>query len=151
MLKEKSFGEDGAPQVHIHADGDFGLDDGVDIAKSGTSHDARDMWRVGRQQELNVSPLKKSTDSPTLADQLKAKLSIHLHPRIHCRADVNLGSRSYVRKAPRNLFRENTEVLRSGASFGLINGGPAGMVWTYIGAVFGFGTAILSMAEMASM
>ncbi|QIX02550.1 hypothetical protein AMS68_008067 [Peltaster fructicola] len=37
------------------------------------------------------------------------------------------------------------------ASYILPNGGLAGMVWMYLISLFGFGTAILSMAEMASM
>lgn len=41
--------------------------------------------------------------------------------------------------------------FRSTASYILPNGGYAGLVWMYVVAVFGFGLAILSMAEMASM
>lgn len=37
------------------------------------------------------------------------------------------------------------------AAFGLMNGGTAGMIYTYIGGVIGFTAVIASMAEMASM
>ena len=37
------------------------------------------------------------------------------------------------------------------AGYGLTNGGLAGLVWMYLITVVGFGAAILSMAEMASM
>jgi len=43
------------------------------------------------------------------------------------------------------------EAVFSSASYVLPNGGTAGMVWMYITTLFGFGAAILSMAEMASM
>ena len=39
----------------------------------------------------------------------------------------------------------------TGSTFGLINGGFAGIIWTYVGTVLFFTTAIASMAEMASM
>ena len=36
-------------------------------------------------------------------------------------------------------------------SYGLINGGLAGIVWMYVVSAIGCGSAMLSMAEMASM
>jgi kynureninase len=39
----------------------------------------------------------------------------------------------------------------SGSSYGLTDGGPGGMIYTYIGGIAGFSTVVLSMAEMASM
>ncbi|KAL8870438.1 MAG: hypothetical protein Q9174_003521 [Haloplaca sp. 1 TL-2023] len=36
-------------------------------------------------------------------------------------------------------------------SFGLINGGLAGLVWMFVVAAFGMGTTVLSLADMASM
>ena len=39
----------------------------------------------------------------------------------------------------------------SASTFGLIDGGLAGLVWTYLGAYAGFLMVIASMAEMASM
>jgi choline transport protein len=35
--------------------------------------------------------------------------------------------------------------------FGLLNGGLAGLIWTYVGTFIGFLAVIASMAEMASM
>ncbi|KAK5165237.1 uncharacterized protein LTR77_009335 [Saxophila tyrrhenica] len=43
------------------------------------------------------------------------------------------------------------EAILFTASYILPNGGRAGMVWMYVICLFGFGLAILSMAEMASM
>ena len=43
------------------------------------------------------------------------------------------------------------EAIMSSASYILPNGGPAGLIWMYVVSIFGFGAAILSMAEMASM
>ncbi len=39
----------------------------------------------------------------------------------------------------------------SANTFGLIDGGLAGLAWTYLGAYAGFLMVIASMAEMASM
>ncbi|KAF7589356.1 hypothetical protein BBP40_004436 [Aspergillus hancockii] len=41
--------------------------------------------------------------------------------------------------------------MLSDASYGLIDGGKAGMIYTYLGGLFGFSFVILSMAEMASI
>jgi choline transport protein len=35
--------------------------------------------------------------------------------------------------------------------FGLINGGPAGLIYVYIACAIGFAAVVLSMAEMGSM
>lgn len=43
------------------------------------------------------------------------------------------------------------EAILFTASYILPNGGRAGMVWMYVVCLGGFGMAILSMAEMASM
>ncbi|OAL55082.1 amino acid transporter [Pyrenochaeta sp. DS3sAY3a] len=43
------------------------------------------------------------------------------------------------------------EAQLSANIFGLINGGTAGLIFTYIGSFFGFLAAIISMAEMASI
>ena len=43
------------------------------------------------------------------------------------------------------------EVNLSVAGYALPNGGRPALIWPYVVSVFGFGAAILSMAEMASM
>ncbi|KAK2861433.1 hypothetical protein FQN49_004199 [Arthroderma sp. PD_2] len=43
------------------------------------------------------------------------------------------------------------EVVMIASTTGLINGGLSGMIYTYIGGLFGFSFVILAMAEMASM
>lgn len=42
-------------------------------------------------------------------------------------------------------------MFSSANTFGLINGGTAGLIWVYLGTFAGFFAAIASMAEMASM
>jgi choline transport protein len=43
------------------------------------------------------------------------------------------------------------ETLLGTVAFGLGNGGPSGLIYTYIGVWIGFILVIASMAEMASM
>ncbi|KAK4164247.1 amino acid permease-domain-containing protein [Cladorrhinum sp. PSN259] len=43
------------------------------------------------------------------------------------------------------------EVLLTASYQGLINGGPAGLIWSFIWTWFGMSTVILSLAEMASI
>jgi choline transport protein len=43
------------------------------------------------------------------------------------------------------------EAQFSASQFAILNGGRAGAIWVYLGAFFGFLTAIASMAEMSSM
>jgi len=43
------------------------------------------------------------------------------------------------------------ESLLGSVAFGLGNGGPSGLLYTYLGVFFGFGLVSASMAEMASM
>ena len=44
-----------------------------------------------------------------------------------------------------------TDLSHRTATFGLTNGGTAGAIYIYIFTFFGFGLAVISMAEMASM
>jgi hypothetical protein len=65
---------------------------------------------------------------------------------------VYLGGGSIV-SIPANLVLINviTHKSYSGSSYGLIDGGLGGMIYTYIGGITGFTAVVLSMAEMASM
>ena len=60
---------------------------------------------------------------------------------------------SLLNFAPDLTIRQDSDLasIYSTASYGLTNGGLAGLVQMYLIAVIGFGTAILSMAEMASL
>ncbi|KAL8978516.1 MAG: hypothetical protein Q9205_005912 [Flavoplaca limonia] len=49
------------------------------------------------------------------------------------------------------VLMSSWEVQLATATFGLTNGGTAGAIYIYIATFFGFGMAIVSMAEMASM
>ncbi|KAJ5892474.1 hypothetical protein N7504_009165 [Penicillium tannophilum] len=90
---------------------------GEDVAdpKLGTTQDKQDMWRVGRDQELNRNFRFLSVLGFTAV--------------LMC----------------------TWEAVLFGSSYGLIDGGKGGMIYTYLGALAGFSFVILSMAEMASM
>lgn len=49
------------------------------------------------------------------------------------------------------VLMSSWETQLATAVFGLTNGGTAGAIYIYIATFFGFGLAIVSMAEMASM
>ena len=58
MLNDKEYGKDGVDIVDNGIDremGDVGVATGANIYQSGTAHDHRDMGRLGRKQEMNVS------------------------------------------------------------------------------------------------
>lgn len=76
---------------------------------------------------------------------------------IHCHFDVHMGGTLDVSVLNNSLHTLRTKLggdhwLRydSSASYILPNGGLAGMIWTYVASLVGFGAATLSMAEMAS-
>ncbi|PWY75986.1 hypothetical protein BO94DRAFT_538418 [Aspergillus sclerotioniger CBS 115572] len=62
--------------------------------KGGTTQDGHDMWRVGRDQELNVGG-RPPLVLPSLTGP--AQLSIPLGAGLQCRVDVHLGGRPLVR------------------------------------------------------
>ncbi|KAJ4363456.1 hypothetical protein N0V83_009749 [Neocucurbitaria cava] len=49
------------------------------------------------------------------------------------------------------ILQGTWEVLLTATSQGLIDGGPAGLIWSFVWTWFGFSTVMLSLAEMASM
>ncbi|GFF62193.1 putative amino acid permease [Aspergillus udagawae] len=104
-------------------------------AKGGTAQDRKDMWRVGRQQELNRNFRFLSVLGFT------AVLMCTWEAVLLC-----------VSPLPDSETWDRQHTYRnSGASYGLINGGKGGMIYTYLGGLVGFSFVILSMAEMASM
>jgi hypothetical protein len=44
-----------------------------------------------------------------------------------------------------------TDMQCSATYQGLVDGGPAGLIWSYIWTFFGFIFVVMSLAEMASM
>ncbi|KAF2463520.1 amino acid transporter [Lindgomyces ingoldianus] len=98
----------------------YEVNDGIDensevVEKKGTKFDQRDMYRMGKVQEL----------------------------RRNFRFVTIFGFTM--------VLMATWEAQLSANTFGLINGGTAGLIWVYIGTFFGFFAAIISMAEMASM
>jgi hypothetical protein len=53
---------------------DFALDDGSRASQQWNSYDARDMWRLRRRQELNMSVLDGKSPPSTFSDSFKAEL-----------------------------------------------------------------------------
>lgn len=49
------------------------------------------------------------------------------------------------------ILQGTWEVLMTATYQGLVDGGPAGLIWSFIWTWFGFSTVMLSLAEMASM
>jgi amino acid permease len=49
------------------------------------------------------------------------------------------------------IWNESKLTMDRASTFGLINGGLAGLFWTYLGTFIGFVAVVASMAEMASM
>ncbi|EOA83172.1 hypothetical protein ACJQWK_00061 [Exserohilum turcicum] len=49
------------------------------------------------------------------------------------------------------ILQGTWEVLLTATSQGLLDGGPAGLIWSFVWTWFGFSTVMLSLAEMASM
>ncbi|KAI1947706.1 hypothetical protein LOZ12_003156 [Ophidiomyces ophidiicola] len=88
----------------------------------GTVHDAEDMRRMGKLQQLN-----RVYSTVTLAGYA-----------------VILGL-----TWPFSLLQLTTGSSTSALS--LTNGGPAGAIWVYLGVCVGMFTVVLSMAEMASL
>lgn len=129
--------------------------------KVGTRADHRDMLRMGKNQELRVRtpyPLKLTV--------------LTLFVKLICICQRNFrfisilgftcilmstweGQLTYVlRSCSVSPWREKHSMittLHSASTFGLINGGLAGLIWTYLGTFACFLAVIASMAEMASM
>lgn len=63
-------------------------------ALGGTSHDAQDMYRMGKKQELRVRRLQIS--HLQLTDASIEKLPHGLHHRVCCRSSVDMGERLAV-------------------------------------------------------
>lgn len=124
---------------------------------TGTAEDQYDMTRIGKKQELLVSLLAPSrqTDS-RLNDSAQFPISVRagLYHRHHCHmgdcAIVSLWRRAWW-LAYRSGRSRTANVPSSTISYGLVNGGLAGLVWMFIVAAVGMGTVVLSLAEMASM
>ncbi|KAF2477510.1 GABA permease-like protein [Lindgomyces ingoldianus] len=49
------------------------------------------------------------------------------------------------------IIQGTWEVLMTATTQGLVDGGPAGLIWSYIWTFFGFSLVIASLAEMSSM
>lgn len=82
-----------------------------------------------------------------------AKLSCHFRTQLHCCATSHLGVFAHVSiDILIHISRDQANHRTSSANTqGLIDGGIAGLFWSYLWTFIGFGIVMLSLAEMASM
>ncbi|KAF2030742.1 amino acid transporter [Setomelanomma holmii] len=102
-------------------------------------------------------------DSGTNIDEEIDGEEYHDSLRGHTRQDrVDMGRMGKVQELRRNyrplsalaftvILQGTWEVLMTATSQGLVDGGPAGLIWSFVWTWFGFSTVMLSLAEMASM
>jgi hypothetical protein len=80
-----------------------------------------------------------------MTEKLSSNFCVEFCYSFDCRLGIphDVGRSSFGSELKLTLPRANTQ--------GLIDGGLAGVFWSYIWTYFGFGFVILSLAEMASM
>lgn len=79
------------------------------------------------------------------------KLSASVRTGIHRDHPIDLGGCYDVSFRPVACSACWLTVYLSTSSQGLVDGGPAGLIWSYVWTLFGFGLVIASLAEMSSM
>ncbi|KAK1920417.1 hypothetical protein P3342_002714 [Pyrenophora teres f. teres] len=118
-------------------------------AFGGANHDASDMHRIGKKQELRVLSQK-----PRYMVLLLITSSAQLPPGFHdsfCGyAPVNVGEYTSVSAIPTTKSPFTDEVASYTYS-GLYNGGPAGVIWMMIITWLFVLALVASLAEMTSM
>ena len=96
--------------------------------------------------------LSMTSYSVRLADlERAAKLSFYFHFGLCMYAYEFLGNDAHVSRERDYEFAHRTDQAYSTITFGLLNGGPAGLVWGYMVVFAGMLTVFASVAEMASM
>ncbi|KAK2743767.1 hypothetical protein FQN57_004704 [Myotisia sp. PD_48] len=115
----------------------------VSSVRGGTIQDKRDMYRVGRDQELNV---RYHPETFTCCNEVRRWINQIVLLQRNFRFISVLGFTAVLM-----CTWEVVMMCVVASMSGLINGGLSGMIYTYIGGLFGFSFAILAMAEMASM
>lgn len=118
-------------------------------ALGGTAHDAEDMQRMGKKQELRVSPYCDVYAGTLLSVQLE-KFSPDFHHWVRGCPTVNMGKCSTVSSCS-CVDLSPAKYKQSSAYFGLFNGGTAGVIWMMIITWMFVLAMIASLAEMASM
>jgi hypothetical protein len=81
------------------------------------------------------------------------------HTRLDAREMKRMGKKQELKRNFRTLstiaftiiLQGTWEVLLTATTSGMVNGGLAGLVWSYIWTFFGFTFVVFSLAEMASM
>lgn len=131
---------------------DVESNENVSAEKKGTADDQRDMFRLGKAQELRVSSTNILLCNRRLT--MPAKFPFRVHFRLLDDTDGQLGNRLGV--SIRKMLAVSWESLilifgRRTSIIGLINGGTAGMIWMFLVAWIGFLAVNTSMAEMGSM
>ena len=111
------------------------------------SIDQQFMARYGKKQQLKVRPSKLGHVRTNLLESAAVQLALLHRPGIWGHED--LGERAFVSQCA--CIIAVTYESASGMQFGLANGGPAGLIYGFLGAWCGATLQALVMAEMASM
>ncbi|KAL8814181.1 MAG: hypothetical protein Q9223_006578 [Gallowayella weberi] len=114
-----------SPDFH-YEDGDF------QGQKGSTRGDVLDMSRMGKKQELQKFP-------------------IPVNCRVHHDPAIFVGKHITARHSRTPDGNPSADNPTSAASYGLTNGGTAGVIWVTVGVIIGALCMIASIGEMASM
>jgi amino acid transporter len=121
---------------------------------------------MGSSYDSSVVVPKEASPSHRHADSLEyAENGDEYHSSIagHTRADNrDMNRMGKIQELRRNyrplsalaftvILQGVWEVLLTATYQGLVDGGPAGLIWSFVWTWFGFSTVMLSLAEMASM
>lgn len=115
------------------------------------SQDEHDMAVLGRAQELNVSEnsISRPRDKAELCTT--AQLSFYFNVGICVHVDEHVGNISDVSSLSGCLMRCLMITVHRTSFYGLLNGGPAGLVWGYLITWLGYLLVFASVSEMASI
>ncbi|KAF1917448.1 amino acid permease-domain-containing protein [Ampelomyces quisqualis] len=118
---------------------------------------------MARLYSSELAPIEFGKDSrANVDDEVEGENyhdSLHGHTR-QDRADMlRMGKVQELKRNYRPLsalaftviLQGTWEVLMTATYQGLLDGGPAGLIWSFVWTWFGFSTVMLSLAEMASM
>jgi hypothetical protein len=125
------------------------------VESQASDSDSGDMYRMGKEQQFKVRVASPIGDVFTL-DGLLIIAPAYIRPidndNVHFHGSVVVGVHACVMSCNRTLRDlASNHGYRRTPIFGIINGGLAGIFWSFIWTFFGFCAIVLSLAEMASM
>jgi hypothetical protein len=125
------------------------------VESQASDSDTGDMYRMGKDQQFKVRVAILIGDVFAL-DGLLIVAPAYIRPidndNVHFYGSVLMGIYACVMSCNHTLryLASNHGYYRT-PIFGIINGGLAGIFWSFIWTFFGFCAIVLSLAEMASM